>query len=101
MYSKDGKFSAQVLADASLEGNGIVGSIHKVSAYYLKKENHNGWTFWYVKRNNTLISIDQLRHEYEIKYLKNSQNYYELEFEKNSTVNEPEENFLTYGNNGL
>ncbi|NMC99156.1 site-specific DNA-methyltransferase [Ignavibacterium album] len=101
LYSKDGKFSAQVLADSSLEGNGIVGSIHKVSASFLRKENHNGWTFWYVKRNNTLISIDQLRHDYENKYLKSSDKYNELEFERNSAVNEPEESFLIYGNNEL
>jgi len=101
LFSKDGKFSARVLADASLEGNGIVGSIHKVSAFYLKKENHNGWSFWYVKRPNGLISIDQLRHDYEKKYLqyKVKENY-QLEFET-VAVNEPEGDFLVNGDNEL
>jgi DNA modification methylase len=69
IYSKDEICSAKILADASLEGNGIVGSIHKVSAAYLKKENHNGWNYWFVKRNKELISIDQLRLDYEEKYM--------------------------------
>jgi len=101
LFSKDGKFSARVLADASLEGNGIVGSIHKVSAFYLKKENHNGWSFWYVKRPNGLISIDQLRHDYEKKYLqyKVKENY-QLEFET-VAVNEPGGDFLVNGDNEL
>lgn len=69
LYSKDEKNSAVVLADASLENNGTVGSIHKLSAIILNKEANNGWAFWYVKRNDGLVSIDQLRHEYEAKYL--------------------------------
>jgi DNA modification methylase len=69
LYSKDGKTSAVVLADASLQNNGLAGSIHKVSAAILNKEANNGWAFWYVKREGQLISIDQLRHEYEAKYL--------------------------------
>lgn len=70
LYSKDAKNSAQVQADASLLLNGTVGSIHKVSAAILKKENNNGWAYWYVKRgNNELISIDELRHDFERKFL--------------------------------
>jgi len=102
LFSKDCKFSAKVLADSSIEGNGIVGSIHKVSAYYLKKDNYNGWSFWHVKRPNGLVSIDQLRHNYEKKYLqKDSHNSYKLEFETTNIANEPEGDFLIYGNNGL
>jgi len=74
LYSRDEKSSALVMADASLEKEGLVGSIHKVSAAILNKEANNGWAFWYVKRNNNLISIDQLRHEYEAKYLLPSAN---------------------------
>lgn len=81
LYSKDGKFSAKVLADASLEGNGIVGSIHKVSATFLEKENNNGWTFWYIKRDNKLISINELRYNYERDYLNN-----ESQTEKRVTI---------------
>jgi DNA modification methylase len=99
LFSRDCKSHAVVLADASLEHNDIVGSIHKVSAAILKKENNNGWTYWYVKRTDQLTSIDQLRHEYEAKYLK-QQTYNQIDFGI-TTVNEPEESFLVYGNNEL
>lgn len=69
LFSKDSKNSAQVQADSSLLFNGQAGSIHKISAILLKKENHNGWSYWYIKRKNKLISIDELRHDYEKKYL--------------------------------
>lgn len=102
LYSRDGKNSAQVQADSTLSLNGEIGSIHKISATILKKENHNGWSYWYVKRSNGMISIDQLRHDYEKKYLQNAneKTYKEIQFETN-LVNEPEGDFLSYGNNGL
>ncbi len=39
-------------------------SIHKMSAKYLKKINNNGWTYFYIKRNNILVSINDLRYKY-------------------------------------
>lgn len=69
LYSKDEKISAVVLADASLDSGTAVGSIHKVSAAALHKEANNGWAFWHVKKENRLVSIDELRHAYEAKYL--------------------------------
>jgi site-specific DNA-methyltransferase (adenine-specific)/modification methylase len=102
LYSRDGKHCAQVMADASLTHEGDVGSIHKISAKILKKENNNGWLYWYIKRENKFISIDELRHDYEKHYLNDSPRKYnqELAFD-NDIVKEPEENFLTYGNNGI
>lgn len=64
IYSKDEKYKARVLADASINSDDITGSIHKVSAHIFNKESNNGWTFWYVKRNNKMVSIDELREEY-------------------------------------
>lgn len=70
IYSRDKKFSATVLANASIEtDDGFVASIHKVSAMLLKKQSNNGWKFWYVERNGKLISIDQLREQYIKTYL--------------------------------
>lgn len=70
IYSRDKKFSATVLANASIEtDDGFVASIHKVSATYLKKQSNNGWKFWYVERKGKLISIDQLREQYIKTYL--------------------------------
>ena len=102
LYSKEGKHSAQVMADASLIYEGEAGSIHKISAKILKKENNNGWSYWYIKRENKFISIDELRHDYEKRHLNDSFRNYnqELAFD-NSIVKEPTENFLTYGNNGI
>jgi site-specific DNA-methyltransferase (adenine-specific)/modification methylase len=99
LYSKDEKYFAQVQADASLLYNGVAGSIHKISAIILEKENYNGWTYWYVKRNNKLVSIDQLRRDYENKFLKSkSPDCKEIQFENNR---EYEENFLFYTDNEI
>jgi len=70
IFSKDEKHQAQIQADSSIESNGFVGSIHKVSAQLLNKESNNGWTFWYVKQKGKLVAIDDLREEFAKKYLK-------------------------------
>jgi len=101
LYSKDQKNKALVLADSSIDSNGLIGSIHKVSAQILKKESNNGWTYWYVLRNNKLISIDDLRYEYEKKYLNkndNEKNLFEA-IENTNVVKEPNINFLNYERN--
>ena len=59
-----------IRVDGSIETDeGLVASIHKVSATLLKKQSNNGWTFWFVKRDNELISIDELRKKYIKNYL--------------------------------
>ncbi len=101
LFSKDGKYFAQVQADSSLLFCGEIGSIHKISATILKKENHNGWNFWYAKRDSNFISIDQFRHDYDSKFLKTKQLYYnEIQLE-NNVVCEPINDFLSYANNGI
>lgn len=69
LYSGDKKHLAQVQADASLILDGEAGSIHKTSAKVLNKTNNNGWSFWYVIRDNSLISIDDFRYDYAKRYL--------------------------------
>ncbi|MDR0368715.1 MAG: site-specific DNA-methyltransferase [Bacteroidales bacterium] len=102
LYSKDGKTFARVNADSTLTKDEFTGSIHSVSANILKKTNSNGWSYWYIKRDNRLISIDELRYDYESKYLKNNSVEYKLfENSNNNIVCEPQGNFLTYGNNEL
>jgi len=101
LFSRDGKYFAQVQADASLLFNGIAGSIHKISATILKKENHNGWSYWYIRRDNKLISIDQLRHDYENKFLKSKEALCEVGWCEENSIHEPEESFLSYANNGI
>ena len=63
LYSADGKFKAEVLANGTLKYDNQYGSIHKISAMILSRAAFNGWTFWYIKRDNKLKSIDELRKE--------------------------------------
>jgi site-specific DNA-methyltransferase (adenine-specific)/modification methylase len=63
LYSQDKKQKALVLANGTLKYDEKYGSIHKISAEILGKPTNNGWTFWFIKRNNKLISINELRHK--------------------------------------
>ena len=102
LYAKDGKTFAQVNADSTLSKDDITGSIHRVSAAILQKSNNNGWSYWYVKRKNKFISIDELRYDYERKYLKNQINNNLIDFgHSNNVVSEPEEDFLVYDSDGV
>lgn len=65
LYSEKKDREAVVQANASIESGNEIGSIHKISAKILNKESNNGWDFWYVLRNNKLVSIDSLRYAYE------------------------------------
>ncbi len=69
LFSKNRKFQSEVLANGTIVLNDISGSIHSVSAKTLGKTSNNGWTFWYVERDNNLKSIDELRDEYAKKYI--------------------------------
>lgn len=69
LYSKDEKYKVAILSDSSLRYKDVVGSIHKVSATILGKPANNGWEYWYVKRDDKLISINQLREEFIKKHI--------------------------------
>ncbi len=71
LCSKSSEYKARVLANATLEWNEIVGSIHSVSAAILGKPANNGWKFWYSEdKNGGLVLIDELRDEYIKAYIK-------------------------------
>ena len=38
-----------------------------MSAKYLNKTNHNGWDYFYVKQEDSLIPINELRYQYNEK----------------------------------
>ena len=59
-YDKNENFKFKLDKDGKLEGN----SIHKLSAKLQNKINFNGWEYWYVKRDDKLISINEIRKEY-------------------------------------
>jgi modification methylase len=58
------RWSARVLADASIEQEGRQGSIHKIGAAVQGAPACNGWTFWHVEREGALVPIDALRQDY-------------------------------------
>ena len=57
---KEEKFSFKLDKNGKLENH----SIHKLSAKLQNKVNFNGWEYWYVKRDNKLLSINEIRKEY-------------------------------------
>lgn len=63
-YSKNQEFSATLTEKGHLQDNIEELSIHKMSAKILNLTNNNGWDYWYVKRNDELVSIDALRKQY-------------------------------------
>lgn len=70
IFSKDKKFKAEILANATVSFAGKTGSIHSISAEILNKVSNNGWMFWYAERNGKLVSIDKLRDFYIKKYIR-------------------------------
>lgn len=73
LFSKDKKQNAEIQADSSIKNEIGNGSIHSLSAKILNKPSNNGWTFWFVERDNNLICIDDLRKNYRKKYYGNIQ----------------------------
>jgi modification methylase len=55
------RFSARVRADGTLVAAETRGSIHQVGAFVQKAPACNGWQFWYVKVEGSLVPIDVLR----------------------------------------
>ena len=58
------RWTAQVLADATLEHGGQQGSIHKIGAAVQGAPSCNGWTFWHVEDAGALVPLDALRQQY-------------------------------------
>jgi modification methylase len=58
------RWSARVLADASVEQGGRQGSIHQIGAAAQGAPACNGWTFWHVEQGGVLVPLDKLRQDY-------------------------------------
>ncbi len=58
------RWSAQVLADSSIEHGSQQGSIHKIGALVQGAPSCNGWTFWHVEEGGKLKPLDSLRQDY-------------------------------------
>ena len=64
LFDQKNQYSARVRADGSLVTvDRRSGSIHSVGAQLQGASSCNGWSFWYVKRENGLVSIDRLRND--------------------------------------
>ncbi|MFT0892883.1 site-specific DNA-methyltransferase [Pseudochelatococcus sp. G4_1912] len=62
------KHQAIVRADGTLVVGPAIGSIHKVGALVQGHPSCNGWTFWHVRREGALVSIDDLRGDYRTRH---------------------------------
>jgi len=58
------RWQATVLADASVESAGELGSIHKIGAAVQGAPSCNGWMFWHVEDGGALVLLDTLRQRY-------------------------------------
>ncbi|MGZ8336251.1 MAG: DNA methyltransferase [Allosphingosinicella sp.] len=58
------RWTAKVLADATLERDGVLGSIHRVGATVQDAPSCNGWTFWHFEEAGSLLPLDALRQRY-------------------------------------
>jgi site-specific DNA-methyltransferase (adenine-specific) len=65
LYDKKDMLVGKLTSNGYVDDNDDILSIHKMSAKYLNLPNHNGWDFFYVKRNGVLKPIDGLRYEFK------------------------------------
>ena len=65
LYNYKGEYIAEVTAEGKVTDSTDTLSIHKMSAKYLKKDNHNGWDYFYIKNETSLKPLNDLRYEIE------------------------------------
>jgi site-specific DNA-methyltransferase (adenine-specific) len=63
-YDKNGKQICTLISSDKVKDDIDTLSIHKMAAKYQNKDNANGWDYFYVKRENTLVSINQFRYDF-------------------------------------
>jgi len=64
LYSKKNMYVGKLTSNGYVDDDQEVLSIHKMSAKHLNLPNHNGWDFFYIKRDGKLKPLDDLRYEY-------------------------------------
>jgi modification methylase len=57
------RVAAKVRIDGSIACRDASGSIHKIGAHVQGAEACNGWTFWHIRKGQSLIPIDILRQQ--------------------------------------
>ncbi len=63
LYDRQRRITATVAADGTITAGTTHGSIHQVGAAVQNAPSCNGWTFWHLERDGSLIAVDQLRTE--------------------------------------
>jgi modification methylase len=63
LYDRQRRITATVAADGTITAGTAHGSIHQVGAAVQNAPSCNGWTFWHLERDGSLIAVDQLRTE--------------------------------------
>ena len=61
LYGPNRRFSAKVRADGTIISADARGSIHQIGAAVQRAPACNGWTFWHIDVEGTLVPIDVLR----------------------------------------
>ena len=64
LYNAKGEYICYVTKNGKVSDDKDILSIHKMSAKYLNKTNNNGWDYFYIKNENQLLSINELRYQY-------------------------------------
>jgi modification methylase len=63
LYDRMRRVTATVVADGTLVCGATKGSIHRVGALVQNAPSCNGWTFWHLERDGSLVAIDVVRVE--------------------------------------
>ncbi|MBF96890.1 MAG: Modification methylase DpnIIB [Alphaproteobacteria bacterium MarineAlpha9_Bin4] len=61
IFNSKKNIEATILPNGNLKFKKREGSIHKIGAYVQNKAACNGWTYWYVKSNKKMVSINDHR----------------------------------------
>lgn len=64
LFDKNGTKIAQLKENGNVDDGEEELSIHKMSAKKLGRQNYNGWTYFYYKKDDILYPIDNLRYQY-------------------------------------
>lgn len=64
LYNSDGEAVCRVVEGGRVSDGTDELSIHKMSAKYKKRSNNNGWDYFYIRSDDALVSINDLRYKY-------------------------------------
>ena len=63
MFDKKSTLIGTLTAEGCVDDGTDVLSIHKMATKHLRRQNYNGWSYFYIEREGKLKPIDELRYE--------------------------------------